>query len=349
MIPFQAQIFPSQGQFEDFIKTHKGSHFDVKDLIDAQLLELTKIRFPSAREVEITNHMFQLRQEFGDNYGTYIYYPWSNKCIRILNKKEFVELRTSRNLYKITKEEQVSLSAKNIVVIGQSVGKAIAQVMALERICGKLTLVDFDVLETSNMNRIMTSLVNVNEFKAVICAREIAELDPYLDLQVFVEGVNPKNMLQVIGKRDQTDLVIEVCDNLEMKINIRNFCKEKQIPLLMDTSDRGMVDVERYDKEPNRSIFHGNLEELDLDNLNYEDLDTKMKLLTKIVDIEKASDRAKQSLSEIGKSIRTWPQLGSSVYLGAAATTFAARKILLEENMESGRYYIDLEELFNCN
>ena len=82
--------------------------------------------------------------------------------------------------------------------------------------------------------------------------------------------------------------------------------------------------------------------------MDYHDQGTSHNLLASIVDLEQISHRAKLSLSEIGKSIRTWPQLASSVYLGASSTTFVVRKILLEEHMESGRYYIDLEELLNC-
>ena len=32
----------------------------------------------------------------------------------------------------------------------------------------------------------------------------------------------------------------------------------------MDTSDRGMLDIERFDLEPERSIFHGLVEHLDI-------------------------------------------------------------------------------------
>ena len=36
-------------------------------------------------------------------YGNWVFYPWNNVALRILEKSEFVELRTSRNRNKITK------------------------------------------------------------------------------------------------------------------------------------------------------------------------------------------------------------------------------------------------------
>ena len=45
-------------------------------------------------------------------------------------------MRTNRNKYKITPEEEALLSKKKIGIIGLSVGKAIATTIAMERVCG---------------------------------------------------------------------------------------------------------------------------------------------------------------------------------------------------------------------
>ena len=63
-------------------------------------------------------------------------------------------------------------------------------------------------------------------------------------------------------KSGQLDLLIEECDSLEVKIRARIKARSLGIPVLMDTSDRGMVDIERFDLEPDRPIFHGFLSKL---------------------------------------------------------------------------------------
>ncbi|MFC3415499.1 nitroreductase family protein [Algoriphagus hitonicola] len=53
----------------------------------------------------------------------------------------------------------------------------------------------------------------------------------------------------------------------------------------------------------------------------------------------------KASLLEVGQSISSWPQLASAVYLGGATVAHVGRKLLLGEVVQSGRYYVDLDEI----
>ena len=50
-------------------------------------------------------------------------------------------------------------------------------------------------------------------------------------------------------------------------------------------------------------------------------------------------------MTEIGKTITTWPQLASAVVLGGAITTDITRRILLKQYQNSGRFYVDLEKI----
>ena len=55
------------------------------------------------------------------------------------------------------------------------------------------------------------------------------------------------------------DLLIDESDSLDIKILVRERAKHFHVPVMMETSDRGMVDVERFDLEPERQILHGYL------------------------------------------------------------------------------------------
>jgi hypothetical protein len=118
-----------------------------------------------------------------------------------------------------------------------------------------------------------------------------------------------------------------------------------QIPVVMDTNDRGMLDVERFDLEPNRPILHGLADGLDPSNIKDLSNEDKIPYILKMVGAETISTRLKASMMEVEQSINTWPQLASSVVLGGALTTDVCRRILLDQYHESGRYYVDLEEL----
>ena len=60
--------------------------------------------------------------------------------------------------------------------------------MAMERNCGLLKIADFDILELSNLNRIRSSVDCIGQKKTTLVAREIAEIDPFLQVEIFEEG-----------------------------------------------------------------------------------------------------------------------------------------------------------------
>ncbi len=66
-----------------------------------------------------------------------------------------------------------------------------------------------------------------------------------------------------------------------------------------------------------------------------------------MVGYENISARLRISEPEIGKTIRTWPQLASSVVLGGAVGTDICRRIALKQFKDSGRYYVDIEEIIS--
>lgn len=48
----------------------------------------------------------------------------------------------------------------------------------------------------------------------------------------------------------------------------------------------------------------------------------------------------------MNKTIVGWPQLASAVTLGGAMITDISRRILLKQFSNSGRYFVDFDELF---
>lgn len=274
--------------------------------------------------------------------GVWVYYPWLDTAVRTLSEEMFRTVRSSRNRYKIKDAEQENLREKTVGIIGLSVGQSAAVTLAMEGVGGTLRLADFDHLDLSNLNRLRAGIHQLGLPKTVLAAREIAEIDPFIKVELFHEGLTPENALTFLSG---LDLVVEECDSLPIKILVRKYAQKLKLPVIMDTSDRGMVDVERFDLEPERPIFHGKLENWEGRDPSTFTPEDRVQLLFSLVDYNSASDRAKGSFAEIGKSITTWPQLASAVTLGGAMMTDTARRILLSNQVESGRYYIDLEHL----
>ncbi|SDL72185.1 ThiF family adenylyltransferase [Pedobacter antarcticus] len=326
----------------------------IYDTIYTQLTELIRLQHPTQRPDAAATAILISEHAGKDlkSYGVWVYYPWSKKLVHLLDEEEFVFVRTSRNIYKITPEEIQILRNKKIGIIGLSVGQSIALTLATERTCGELRLADFDEIELSNMNRIKVGVAELGLNKAIVAARQIAELDPFIDVKCFTSGVNAQNINSFFTEDGKLDILVEECDGIDIKILSRIKAKSLGIPVIMDTNDKGMLDVERFDLEPERPIFHGKVPELEAyseeeltDKLRTLTIPEKIEYLARIIGFENLSPAMLRSVSEMNKTIVGWPQLASAVTLGGAMITDVSRKILLQQFSVSGRFFVDFDEL----
>lgn len=324
----------------------------VHDTLRNQLEELLVSRRPSEKNKLTPHDRALLAKEFlGDRaleeYGTWVYYAWSRRLVHVMPEIEFRELRSNRNLFLITAEEQNILGAARIGIVGLSAGRAILNTLAREGIGREFRLADFDRLELSNMNRLEAGIHEIGELKVVLAARQLLEMNPYLQVEIFPEGLREGNLQAFFASEQRLDLVVEECDDLQMKVLAREFARRLKIPVLMSTSDRGLLDIERFDREPDRPILHGLLLQADANLLGSLSAKDKIPYVFDILDPDRMSERMLASLVEVEETISTWPQLSSAVTLGAALVTDAARRILLRQSVASGRFYVDLAELIS--
>jgi molybdopterin/thiamine biosynthesis adenylyltransferase/nitroreductase len=323
----------------------------VHDVLENQLAELVRCTHPDRRftsdalKAAVNDH---LKGQALHDYGVWVYYPWSSALVHLLDENEFVRVRTDRNRNKITAEEQALLATKKVGVIGLSVGQSVCLTLALERSVGELRIADFDTLDLSNLNRIRSGVHSLGQAKTVNVAREIAEIDPFLKVTVFPEGVNEGNLERFCMEGGKLDLLIDECDGVDVKILCRLKAKELRIPVLMDTSDRGMLDVERFDLEPDRPILHGLIDHLDpRDAAKAKTNEEKLPFVLPIAGMDTLSARMKASMLEIESSVATWPQLASSVVMGGGVASDTWRRVALDQFSSSGRWFIDPEAMVN--
>ncbi|MDC3958493.1 Rv1355c family protein [Polyangium jinanense] len=325
-----------------------GQVREVHDRYVEQLTELCATRSPKQRLRGAALDEV-VRAALGDGppeeRGTWVHYPWSGRLVHVLGEAEYRELRFSRNRYKITPDEQARLRDKRIGVVGLSVGQASAVTLALEGVGGMLRLADFDELALSNMNRLRAGVHEIGLHKCVIAARAIAEIDPYVRVEVIRTGITEENVEAFLNEGGKLDLVIEECDDLYTKVFLRERARAHGIPVLMETNDRGMLDVERFDQEPDRPVLHSLLRGLSAADLKGLTQAQKVAIVLRIIGPDALKGRLGASLLEVEETTTSWPQLASGTMLGGAVSTDAARRVLLGELTRSGRYFVDLDAL----
>ncbi|MEX1365359.1 MAG: Rv1355c family protein [Nannocystaceae bacterium] len=326
----------------------RGKIRSVHDEIDQQLVDLAQVRNPeikgAALEPIAAAYVGGVPRQ---QYGVWVYYPWSGCLVHVLPPADFTELRTDRNRNKITREEQAKLASLTVGVVGLSVGQATALTLAMEGIGGRFRIADFDVLSLSNLNRLRAGVHEIGVPKVYITAREIYEINPFVDVTIYPAGIDRDNVDAFLTEPTPLDLVAEECDDLQVKILLRERARAHRIPVLMETSDRGMTDVERFDLEPERPLLHGLVGDIDASQLEGMTTFEKVPTVLRIIGPQTLSPRMAASMLDVSSTLASWPQLASSVALGGAVVTDTARRIALGELTVSGRYYVDLEEIIN--
>ncbi len=324
----------------------------VVDIYKSQLVELFEIKFPALKFSPDYKTKFAkfLEKYDGDLKGNWVYFPWNGCLIHMVSEKDFQKLRTNRNQDLITEDEQKKLLKSCVAVCGLSVGGSIAVSLAYSGI-GQLKLTDFDNLSTSNLNRVRAGVHQIGESKSSLVSRQIYEANPYANLIVFDKGLN-KNNLQNFLSRQNPEILFDEIDDFEMKIRLRMEAKKRGIPVLMVTNlgDGFLVDIERYDIDKNIELFNGLLggipEEILSKPIGEKE---KIKYAIEIVGMENIPTRALQSLLKINKTLVGRPQLGNTVTASSGIAAYLVRKLLLGEDLPSGRHFISFDKLFNLD
>lgn len=323
----------------------------VHDTIEDQLDELIRCEEPAV--AHSTGSLAAARRRICGGtplwrWGTWVFYPWNGRLVHVLPREGFQRVRTDRNRNKIDRAQQRDLRERRIGVVGLSVGNSAAVTLAMEGVGGSFRLADFDKLGLSNLNRLRAGVGDLGVAKAVLAARQMFEIDPYLDIEVFTDGLTEESIgsfFDGVGGTRPLDLVVEECDTVWAKVAVREYARRRAVPVLMDTNDRGLLDVERFDREPHRPLFHGRTggsTSADVASMNRGE---RLSFLLAVVDEPRLSPAMRDAVGEIGRSLSSWPQLASGVMLGGALVADTARRILLGELIPSGRTYVDLDEL----
>ncbi|MCK0127255.1 HesA/MoeB/ThiF family protein [Erythrobacter sp. F6033] len=125
---------------------------------------------------------------------------------------------------------QVALADKHIAIIGLGgIGSPALQYLAASGI-GRLTLIDDDVVDVSNLQRqtIFTTR-DVGHGKATSARRWLANFDEALDVEISDSRISADNAGRLI---EGADLVLDGTDNFATRLAVSDACVAERTPLL---------------------------------------------------------------------------------------------------------------------
>lgn len=122
------------------------------------------------------------------------------------------------------------LKSSHVVIIGAGgLGHPAITALALTGV-GKLTIVDHDVVDSTNLHRqFLFSLSDIGLFKSDVCSREILKKNLFVDIKSVPTRFSLKNGLSII---EGADLVLDCSDNFETKFLIHDLCQLKKKKLV---------------------------------------------------------------------------------------------------------------------
>lgn len=313
------------------------------DAFNPELKELFKVRYPKFKNNKGKQEIFL--KKASTIQGVYVYFPWSSTVVYTLPKDLFLEVRSARNKNLITKEEQQKFYNAKIGIIGLSIGSNIVWPLLVSGAGSFLRVADPDTIELTNLNRLFYPISEIGESKVTAAMKKAYELNPFITIEPWMNGVSMETLEKFITGPKKLDILIDELDDLEIKIQLRILARKHKIPVLMATNlgEKVMIDVERFDLEPKREIFHGLLGKFN--NEEFKNLTPHspmwIKATRKIIDKKYISPSLKSSLQEVGKTVAGVPQLGITSSVSSAFIALAISKIVAGKKVKSGRHIID--------
>jgi tRNA threonylcarbamoyladenosine dehydratase len=319
----------------------------VVDTIDRQLSDLAVIRLPAAGPSERDAFVARAIESAGSAAacGTWVHFPWEAKIVHLLDQEDYFDVITNRNQDKLTRAEQQRLRTKRIGAMGLSVGGEAAVTVAQEHLCGEIRLADFDRLDLSNLNRLGAGCDELGHNKALIVARRIAKIDPYLDVVLYEEGVTESNLDPFL---EGLDLLLEECDALAMKWHVRKRARERGLDVVFAADERGFLSVEPYRQARDLEVFHGRIPAPQPPREAFPTPLAFLKVLTEWMGgWERVSERSRTSLERVGTTLCGYPQLASEARFAAGELGHVARRLLLGEELPPFFGNVDLDEILS--
>lgn len=145
-------------------------------------------------------------------------------------EEDIVPERYSRNQKSFSSADQLHLLRSHVAIIGLGgLGGAVTEILARTGV-GKLTLVDGDCFDESNLNRqLLSSPDNIGKGKAATAAIRVAKINPAIESIVVEDFFTGANSLDILSG---VQLVTDCLDTITDRLVLEKSCSDAGIPLV---------------------------------------------------------------------------------------------------------------------
>ena len=107
---------------------------------------------------------------------------------------------------------------------------------------GKMTIVDNDTIDASNINRQIPALHStIKKSKAQVLAARLLDINPLIELTILEEFVEDESMLALI-KKEPWHYVVDCIDTLSAKVDLIKGCMDRKLNIVSSMGAGGKLD-----------------------------------------------------------------------------------------------------------
>ncbi|MXP67506.1 molybdopterin-synthase adenylyltransferase MoeB [Pantoea sp. Aalb] len=160
-----------------------------------------------------------------------------------LSNEEIIRYNRQIVLQGFDFEKQEKLKSSHVLIVGLGgLGCAAAPYLASSGI-GYLTILDFDTISLSNLQRqILYSDTKIGIPKVNVAAQKLKTINPYCNIEIINEQLNETSFSCLISNHDA---VVDCTDNIRAREQINRLCFQHRVPLISSAAIRmeGLLSV----------------------------------------------------------------------------------------------------------
>ena len=143
----------------------------------------------------------------------------------------------------LLKEDKLNkLQQANVLVVGLGGVGAYACEFLVRSGIGKLTIIDGDTVDVTNINRQLPALQStVNKLKTEVVAERLLDINPDLDLNIISEFIEPDQFADIISNNN-FDYIIDAIDSVSPKIYLILAAKRARVKIISAMGAGGKID-----------------------------------------------------------------------------------------------------------
>ncbi len=132
------------------------------------------------------------------------------------------------------------LSNANVLIVGVGgVGSFAAEFLARAGV-GKMTIVDGDVVDITNINRQLPALHStIGQDKITVVGDRLMDINPELELTRLKEFLSPERAFEIVSA--EFDYVIDCIDSVTPKLNLMIAAKRKRVKIISSMGAGGKI------------------------------------------------------------------------------------------------------------